>query len=404
MLLALDRGTRRGDLAACLCLIASIGFSSLGVAFAAAAVVDVLQRRRSHGLRRAYLAAVPILLYAIWWAGWGHDAETHLSLHNVVFSPLYVFEGLAASLSSLLGLAAIGVVGKVGLGAPLLLALLVLVAWRLVRGLRPSPRFWPLAAATAVYWFLAAFNYIPGREAYASRYMYAGAALILLLAAELLRGVRFGRTALLAGGAVTAVAVVLNLAPLSDGKDRLREQTVLTRADLAAIEIAHRTRRPRLRPDAGNRRDARRWSTSTPATTWRWSPSTAPPPTRRRSSLAAPEAGRRQADVVLAEALPISTTARPGRRPGAGGATASISTGPSDEVRIGPGRDADRGPPGPRGPIGLRRFAGVIPGPAGAGAGRSRPLSCGSPATPAAQPWWLHVEAGAAGSGLPLSG
>jgi len=104
MLLALDRGTRRADLAACLCLIASIGFSSLGVAFAAAAVVDVLQRRRSHGLRRAYLAAVPILLYAIWWAGWGHDAETHSSPTrwlNEPIEPQHCFRGDSQSAAAM---------------------------------------------------------------------------------------------------------------------------------------------------------------------------------------------------------------------------------------------------------------------------------------------------------------
>ena len=39
--------------------------------------------------------------------GWGHDAESHLSLHNVLVSPRYSGEGLAASLDSLLALGTI---------------------------------------------------------------------------------------------------------------------------------------------------------------------------------------------------------------------------------------------------------------------------------------------------------
>jgi hypothetical protein len=389
MLLALDRGSRRGDLAACGLLTVSVAFSSLGVAFAAAAVVDVLIRRRSLGLRRAYLAAIPILLYAAWWAGWGHDAESHFSLHNVLFSPRYLVEGLAASLSSLLGLSAIGLVGKVVWGAPLLLGLVALLVLRLRRGFRPSPRFWPVAAATGVYWLLAAFNYIPGREAYASRYVYAGSALILLLAAELLRGVRFGRTALLAGGAVALVAVALNLIPLSDGKDRLREQTVLTRSDLAALEIARRSvdQNFELTPEVAGTPslvdvDAGDYLAMVDE---HGSPAYTP---AELSSAAEP--GRRQADVVLAEALPISTASRSGARPGAG-TRCTIVHGPSAEVRIGPGPTRIVVPPGPDVPIGLRRYAGIFPVlPPPAPGGETTVVRI--PPDTSQRPWWLHVE------------
>ena len=397
MLLALDPGTRRGDLVACLCLIVSIGFSSLGVVFAAAALVDVLQRRRSHGLRRAYLAAVPILLYAAWWAGWGHDAETHLSLRNVLLSPLYLLEGLAASLASLLGLGAIGLGGKVVWGAPLLVLLLALLARRLAHGFRPSPRLWPVAMATAAYWLLAAFNYIPSREAHASRYMYAGAVFALLLAAELLRGVRLARTALVVGGAVTVAAVASNLAPLRDGKDWLREQTVLTRSDLAAIEIADRTVDPdfALTPEiagtaslidiqAGSYLSAAREEGS---------PAYSPAELAR-----APAAGRRQADIVLAQALPLSAKTFTGTdsrvrdrcvvvAAGGGGAPAG------GEVRLGPGVTGIQVAPGGPAAFSLRRFAdGEYPvATEGAPGGSTTFLRI--PRDRVARPWRLRVEA-----------
>jgi hypothetical protein len=394
MLLALDPGTRRGDLAACLFLTISIGFSSLGVPFAAAALVDVCLRRRSHGLRRAYLAAIPILLYAAWWAGWGHNAETHLSLHNVALSPLYVFEGLAASLSSLLGLAAIGVAGKAVWGTPLLLALLAGLAWRLGRGFRPSPRLWPVAAATAAYWLLAAFNYIPGREAYASRYMYAGVALTLLLAAELLRGVRLSRAALLAGGAVTMLAVASNLAPLQHGRDWLRGQTVLTRSDLAALEVARSSVEPgfSLTPEVAGTPslvdiDAGDYLAMVAE---HGSPAYTP-----AELLAASPEARRQADVVLGQALPIGTATEPGKpHGGAGTCVEAVGKAKSSaDVRLHPGVTRIAVAPGGPAAISLRRFAAggypVVPAPAPGGETTVLRI----PHDSSARSWWLHVEA-----------
>src|SRR3954453_13917741 len=87
MLLALDREDTRGDVLACLFLTIAAGFSSLGIAFMAAAAVHLFQHRRGRGWRRAGFVAVPVALFAIWYLGWGHDAESHLSLRNVRDSP-----------------------------------------------------------------------------------------------------------------------------------------------------------------------------------------------------------------------------------------------------------------------------------------------------------------------------
>jgi len=97
MLLALDREDRDGDLMACLFLALSFGFSSVAIPFAAAAAVDVFQKRRRRGLGRAWVVALPVLLYAVWYLGWGSDAETHVSLRNVLSSPRFVFESAAVA-------------------------------------------------------------------------------------------------------------------------------------------------------------------------------------------------------------------------------------------------------------------------------------------------------------------
>jgi hypothetical protein len=395
MLLALDRGDKRGDIAACVFLGISIGFSSLGVAFAVGAAVDVLQRRRSHGLRRAYISAVPLLLYALWYLGWGRNAESHLSLHNVLVSPRFVWEGLSASLDSLLALSSIAdeSIGQSKWGLPLLIALIALIVYGQVRKRGFSPRLWPVVATTATFWFLAAFNYLPGREAYSSRYLYVGALFVLLIAADLLKGVRFARWALLLGGAITLAAAGFNLTPLRNSRDFLKSQTVLTRADLAAIEIAKRTVDPAfsLTPEIAGTR----FLINVQAGEYLAAVDEFGSPAYTPAELAkAPDASRQWADTVLANALPVTTefdvSAAPARRrcadlPGGAGPGAA-------PIPLRPGLTSIEFAPGGPGAIRLRRFATKYPLTTEGIAGGSTTL-LDIPPDEAARPWLLQVEA-----------
>jgi hypothetical protein len=394
-LLLLERDDRRGDLWACLMLALAVGFSAIGVSFAVAAAADVLVRRRQRGLGRAWIPLVPLLLFGAWYLGWGNEAESHLSLDNVLHSPVYLLEGVANSIASLLGLSTIDVndVGEPEWGRPLLIAAIVLVAWAQTKRPGFSPRLWPVAAAAASYWLLAGFNYMAGRDAVAGRYGYAGAVFVLLIAAELLRGVRFSRNALLVAGAVTAIAVASNLVAFRAGQRWLEDVSVLSRADTAAIEIAERTvpREFTLTPDiagtasllaveAGQYLDAVDEHGS--------------PAYSLDELAAAPARGRRQADIVLGQALPLSTETLPGayRDTGADGCL-EVST---EEVELGPGTARIEVPPGPPAEISLRRFAdaGEYPVHTGGAAGGDA-LLLRIPADRATQqPWFLHVEAG----------
>ena len=395
MLLALDRDDRRGDVAACAFLACSAAFSSLGIAFIAAAAVNVFQRRRARGLGRAWLVAIPALLFAAWYAGWGHDAESHLTLQNVLASPRFVLEGMAASVEALLGLseAPIEGVARVTWGQPLLIALIGLVIYRQVKRPGFSPGFWPVAAATATNWFLTAFNYIPGREPTTGRYMYAAGAFTLLLAVELLRDVRIGRRALIVAGAVTVGAVSANLVFFHDGAKWLENQTVLTRADLGAIEIAQRTVSPEfvLTPEvagtpslidvqAGKYLEAEREYGS---------------PAYTPAELAgAAEVGRRQADIVLAQALPLSTRRGRGDGSRAGrGCVAVTARGAPAELPLRAGVARIEVAPGPPASLALRRFAAAeYPVVLEAAPGGSTTLLT-IPSDGAARPWRLHVDA-----------
>jgi hypothetical protein len=400
-LLALESDGRRRDLAACACLAISIGFSSLGLAFLVGAAVDVLQRRHDRGLRRAYVVAVPLALYALWYAGWGHGAETHLSLHNVAVSPRFLVEGLAAAVGSLLALATIfdEAVGRSSWGYVVLGLLALLVVYGQVRRPGLPPRLWPVAAAAATFWLLAGFNAIPGREAWSSRYLYVGGLFVLLLAANLLERLRLSRWALLAGGAVALVVVGFNLVPLREGRDFFKSETVLTRADLGAIEIAARTVEPSfaLPPEISgtsflNEIEAGEYLA---AVREYGSPAYSPAQLAR-----APEAGRAQADIVLANALPLGVeTGLDAAAGGPAGRCAGVSGDPSAApTRLRPGVTTVRLAPGGAGTIRLRRFAAaeyplVSEGIAGGSLTRIR-----IPRDTAARPWLLRVEADRGGT------
>jgi hypothetical protein len=241
MLLLLDRGDAKGDAWACATLLAATLSSTLGLSFIAIAFVDFAVNHRRRGWRRGYVFAVPFLAYVAWYLGWGHDAANHLTLSNVLASPAYVAEGLAAAcaaLSGLIGPTAVGGPTEIDWGRPILVAAVALAAfgqWRrpnLSRGLATA------AAGGISFWLLGAFNLEPGREASTGRYVYAGAFFVLLIVAELLVGWRFSRRALLVTAAAALLAIGPNLAQLKSGSEFLRKEAVITRADLEALEIS----------------------------------------------------------------------------------------------------------------------------------------------------------------------
>lgn len=394
MLLALENEDERWDLAACVFLAIAIAFSSLGIAFAAACAVDVIQRRRTRGLRRAYVFALPLLLYLGWYAGWGHDAENNFSAHNLLVSPRYVWEGLTASLDSVLALGTIfdEVVGRSKWGAPLLIALLALAGYGGYRRRGFFAGLWPVLAAAATFWFLAAFNQGPGREPYSSRYLYVGVLFVLLIAVNLLQGVRLNRWVLVAAAALTCVVVGFNLVPLREGRDFFAKQTLLTRSDLAAIEIAERSVEPafRLSPEVAgtvflNEIEAGEYLQAvdeygSPA----YSPS---------ALAAAPEEGRVQADRVLANALPLAIETESAPAPAQADCVRVAGGAGEAPLPLRPGTTTIQlGPAG--GGVKLRRFA-----------RREYPLASGAlppgsttsltiPGDRLQRPWQLLVEAG----------
>lgn len=400
-LLFLDREDARGDAWACAMLVLATISGSLGVCFIAAAFVEVVLAREDHGWRRAYVFAVPLLVYLAWYAGWGHEAEHHITIHNVLHSPQYVLEGFASSLDSLAGLSTIqaNVSGQNDWGRPLVIGAIGLLAFAQWRRPGFSRTFWVVTALAVSYWILAAFDFVPGREASAARYVYAGALFTLLMLAELLRPWPFTRKALWIAGAVAALAIGPNLAQMKEGSSWEKEQSVLTRSDLGALEIARGTVAPTYQLLSVE-------STGTAslalvqAGPWfeavdKWgSPADTP-----AQIAAEPEGGREHADLVLAEALPISSTVEPGGLVGAPPAGKSCVTlagagaSAGKEVPLQPGETTVEVAPGGPAQIAMRRFAAeAFPVPVAGGEGGETTV-VQIPKDAAPQPWYMHVEA-----------
>jgi hypothetical protein len=242
MLIALDREDNRADRIACVLLGVSLAFSSIGLAFALGTFIDLALGQRPRR-RRAYVALVPIGLYAVWWLGWGHTAVNHLSAHNVLTSPQYVFKAAGAGITSLLGLASNDgsepsqphlIWGKL-----ILIAGLLLLGWKLVREGRISRGLAIALAIGLAFWLAAGFNRDLSRLPTSSRFQYPSAVFLLLIAAEMVRGLRIPRPAIVAAAAVTLLAISGGISLMHrEQRERWVPYAEALRSRLAALEIA----------------------------------------------------------------------------------------------------------------------------------------------------------------------
>ena len=387
--LALERNSRNWDLAACVFLILAMGFSSLGIPFAVGAAVDVFQKRRTRGLGRAYLVVVPAVFFALWYLGWGHDAESHMTLRNVFASPRFVIESIAVATGSLLGLGTNPISGETDplWGAIILVGVVVGVVY--VQRRRPGflPTMWPVAAAALANWFLTAFNEAPGRAPVSSRYQYAGAIFIVLVLSNLLPRIAWTKRRL-----IVATAVVV----LKENKDSLQVQTILTKADLAAIEIARPTVDPdfQLGPEVAGTPSL----VNVYAGSWLEADDEYGSPAYSEAELAAaPEPGPHWADIVLSQALPLKNVITVGGYDPRGGSencvTVKAGAPALSGVPVHSGQTRIEVPPGPEAQLSMRRFASEgFPVTLTAAPGGSVAV-LHVPRDESPRPWYLHVSA-----------
>ena len=336
-LLALERDDRKGDLIACGSLVVATGFSEIGVPFAIGALASIAMGPKPRR-QRLYVVLVPLVLYAIWFLGWGHKGPDTLTLHNVLHSPAYVFDAVSQAIASLLGLATplTGDGSKlVGLlwGHILLICLAALALWRIWRLGGISRGLLTALTVGGAFWFLAAFNaYATLRLPNAGRYQYPGAVFVLLIAAELLRGVRIDTRMLAGAAALTAAAVVSGIVSLHDGYDLRRTDSDVERAKLAALDIA----RPSVNPDRDINLEV---SVQFPAGSYYSAVDAFGSPAYTESQLGASSEGTRVvADAMFGTVLGIRLTPSARRGSGAQGQCRTASpSGGGQGLPLGPG-------------------------------------------------------------------
>ncbi|MDX6581439.1 MAG: hypothetical protein QOI10_623 [Solirubrobacterales bacterium] len=387
-LLALERGDRRGDIACCGLLVFALTFQTLGLIFVAAALVTIGFDRELRS--RAWIGAIPAVLYALWYLGWGSSDANQLSFDNVATSPGFIVDGYASSLSSLLGFAPGSgdeVAGSLDWGRPLLALLVVAASVQLATSRRVSK--WLLAALTAgvAWWFLTAINASFFRAAISPRYQYVGAVLLLMAAAEVWRGRRASPVVIAIALVASLAATASNLATMRDRLHPLEASTALVRGDLAGLEIARDRVDPGLVLTPHN--SGFNYFTLVDAGSYLSAADAFGSPAYSLAELAtAPESARVAADKVLGAAYELALRPLPavsGCQPPPGGAGV---------IELAPGETILRAPGPGTADLRLRRYAGEsFPVALGRlAAGEAAALSL--PADDSSEPWELEATGG----------
>jgi hypothetical protein len=242
--LALEHEGRRADLLACLALCVSLFSFSAGIAFVVGAGVAVLLR--SDRLRRLWIVALPIALYAVWWLWALRFDEGRGSLTNAVEIPATIAESLAVTTGAITGanvpfndfsglesfFASASALGWIVAGLFVIAVLLRIRMGNVPRSL------WASLAVPLTYWAGIGLADGPFAEPDAVRYVFPGTVGILLVATDAARGLRIGRLALATFAAIAIFSLIVNLDYLRTGADGFRSYSRSALGGLAAFELA----------------------------------------------------------------------------------------------------------------------------------------------------------------------
>lgn len=250
-MLALDARRRRGDVAACLLLVVALASSGLGISIALGVLVELLWDRDRR--RRLWIVAVPAALYGAWYVAYNLDPARQGPL-DYASAPEFAVRVGGAAVAGLLGIPEFETGGtRVGIWAPRLgIGLLLLggvaLVWLVVSRRALTPRLAMLIATLGSYWAFIGVSRAYTDAPMATRYIYAGAILMLLIAVEATRGYAIRRPVLAGLAAVAIVAAALNVHWLEWNGNLFRRDSRLTAAELGALEVARGDVAPDFRP------------------------------------------------------------------------------------------------------------------------------------------------------------
>jgi hypothetical protein len=239
--LAVERGDTRGDVAGVVLLTLAGLSHTFGTIIALGVAVYLLVDPGSR--RRIWVAAVPIVLWVAWWL-WARQFHQSIATGSDVFgAPLFIFKAAGAAIEGCFGIPP-NLGGKIG---PLALALRILFDLAavaaavglavLIKRTRGTPWLWAYLATILAFWGGVAVAEGTGRGPETPRYLFFGAIMLVLIAAEALRSrgipLRWRRPLLVAW----AVALVCNVSLLFYEIPGFDDDAATVQAQLAMIEL-----------------------------------------------------------------------------------------------------------------------------------------------------------------------
>ena len=400
-MLVLERGGRFADPLAALLLTVSLSFWSPGLAFAIGALVLIMGT--GEWKSRLWVFAVPVGLYVLWWVTKpGYDDPFYGSLGldagNVLLIPAFAVDSLGSITGALTGVdynftgppgGAFGPEPDYLWGAVLATAAVA----GLVLALRRRPlRRWPWAwlAVLVALWASLALAAGAFRGPTTDRYVYVGAAVVCVLAAATLSGIRLSGRVLAVILGAACLALGANIAMLRDASDFQRSYADGLRANLAALELARGHVAPDFMPTAG--------TISNPLLVPATRPAAYFPVADRIGSIAdtvpelrtASEGAREAADQIEAQALGLRLDPLAGPPGDAGCRTVQPVDGGGPTLPLPPGGAVLGSTSSHPAAVTLRRFADEF----AAGVGDLRPKSYARlkiPTDAAPDLWWAQV-------------
>jgi hypothetical protein len=231
-LLALGRGTRRGDVVACVVLTVVTFWAAAGLAAVCAALAYLLWPPVQ--TRRLWVAGVPLVLFAGWYAAYRPDDGYGLEgLDDLSLIPGYVADGISHGLRAYTYLPqdwtvamAVGVV-----------ALVVVLA---VRQGAFDRQFVAILVGGVAFWAIIAVGRGPELRVDQVRYLYPDAlhAVLIALAAAGIAGLRSDRRTVVVAGVLALAFFVPSLNQLRHTFAIERGKSVVSRAAITGAEIA----------------------------------------------------------------------------------------------------------------------------------------------------------------------
>ena len=245
-LLQLERGDRRGDVVACVALVAAAATYSVGLPFIAGAATLVLLNRQ---WRRLWVPAIPFILYLAWFV-WSKSQDfsgaNQAEISAITDFPRWIFEASGASLYALSGLSFDWASGDqldlIDVRSAIIAALFIgSVVWCVVKG-RATKSLWVVLVVALSLWGLQVLvSQHGGRLPDDARYLYPGAVVCVLILGAAAQGLRWSKAAIVALYLVGAAGLLTNFVLLERNGDFYRDTSLAYRGYVGAVVLTAQT-------------------------------------------------------------------------------------------------------------------------------------------------------------------